>query len=332
MGIRKYLLLLISLVLFSVIEINAQVNLVPNPSFEVYDTCPGYVTQTPNSYNVIYWSPPWFQPYLPLNSTDYFNICDTNLNLLGVPSNAAGFALPVNGSAYAGISTGYFQGNNYREYLEVELIDSLTEGFRYCVSFYVSCGDFSKRAGDGIGACLSKNIIQYNSPPLYVLNQYNPQVSNPSGNILDDTSNWVIISDTITAHGGEKFITIGNFKTDSATNWITINPSAPHLASYYYIDDVSVILCDSTTGIDVLTDNDVTISPNPASDKIKITLAYSFQKGARLKLVTSVGTVIIESDFKEEIDVSTLPNGIYFLSIETNRGKVIKKLIVDQND
>lgn len=44
----------------------AQVNLVPNPSFESYSTCPDGSSQ-------LYKATPWFNP--ALGSPDYFNVC-----------------------------------------------------------------------------------------------------------------------------------------------------------------------------------------------------------------------------------------------------------------
>jgi hypothetical protein len=73
----------------------------------------------------------------------------------------------------------------------------------------------------------------------------NPQVSNPSGNILSDTMNWTLVSGMFTATGNETFLTIGNFKTDSNTqrviNTATYDPFAPINMSSLLIDDVSVI-------------------------------------------------------------------------------------------
>ena len=73
----------------------------------------------------------------------------------------------------------------------------------------------------------------------------NPQVSNPSGNILSDTLNWTLVSGMFVATGNETFLTIGNFKTDSNTqraiNSATYNATNPVNASSLLIDDVLVI-------------------------------------------------------------------------------------------
>ncbi|MEP7265489.1 MAG: hypothetical protein ABI772_13370, partial [Bacteroidota bacterium] len=192
----------------------AQVNLVPNPSFEIYDTCPDYAASIPAYYNAIYWAIPWTQPYTPENSTDFFHSCDISVNLLGTPYNYEGFQPTHTGSGYAGLIA--FQ-LNYREYLETELLDSLIQGKKYCVSFYVSFANMARIACDGIQAYLSDTFVHYDDPQFGLLS-LPAQVQNPSGNVITDTLNWVLISDTLTALGGEKFITIGNYKDDIQTN------------------------------------------------------------------------------------------------------------------
>jgi len=64
-----------------------------------------------------------------------------------------------------------------------------------------------------------------------------PQVYN-TNQVLNDTLNWMKIEGSFVATGTEEYITIGNFFPDSLSEivyWTT------YWASYYYIDDVSVI-------------------------------------------------------------------------------------------
>jgi WD40 repeat protein len=67
------------------------------------------------------------------------------------------------------------------------------------------------------------------------------------------------------------------------------------------------------------------VYPNPVINKITI----SFSNGNTLKKATIFnvqGKILIESTNKE-ISTDKLPSGIYFLEIETNKGKITKKLI-----
>jgi len=113
---------IIFLLLFTC-KLTGQVNLVPNPSFEFYDTCP----TTPDK---IKFAVPWFQPNYPQgqysSSTDYFNSCSTSS--FSVPANSDGYQFARTGQGYAGY--GLFSApTDYepREYVEVELDSALEQ-------------------------------------------------------------------------------------------------------------------------------------------------------------------------------------------------------------
>jgi hypothetical protein len=71
-----------------------------------------------------------------------------------------------------------------------------------------------------------------------------PQVLNFDNPIIGDTLNWSKVSAIITAQGGEKYITLGNFSDDAHTNKKIIN-STVNSGTGYYLDDISVIPLDS---------------------------------------------------------------------------------------
>ena len=74
----------------------------------------------------------------------------------------------------------------------------------------------------------------------------NPQVLNWSNPVIKDTMNWVKVSSVIIATGGERYLTIGNFKTDANTIIQLVNTGGQNRATYY-VDDVSIIPLDSMT-------------------------------------------------------------------------------------
>ena len=211
-----------------------QINLVPNPSFEHYTSCPVGSDQ-------LYLLTSWFNPNTL--TPDYFNQCALNVSLQSVPDNFGGFQSARTGGAYAGIGVYDVYFSNISEYVEAPLEDSLIIGEKYCVTFYVSQANVSGYAIDGIGAYISTQMA--NSTTQNIM-PYQPQISTPINKILKDTLNWMEISGTYVAQGGEKYVTIGNFK-DSST--IHVEGLGPNLstASYYYIDDVSVVLMDSNS-------------------------------------------------------------------------------------
>lgn len=211
--------------LFFSARLVGQVNLVPNPSFEQFDTCPNNLDQL--SY-ASYW-------YNPNNSSpDYFNSCGGN-----VPQNAPGWQMPRTGNAYGGFSAYnyYYNGSglNIREYVGVPLIDTLQRGKHYCVEFYVSLSDSSYWAINRLGLYLSNN------PATNVIGEtlsYIPQIAFDTNELLTDKIGWMRISGTYLAAGGERYVTIGNFYADNQTD--TIGQLGVAIAAYYYIDDVAV--------------------------------------------------------------------------------------------
>lgn len=122
---------------------------------------------------------------------------------------------------------------------------NLQAGKTYCVKFYWSITNQSSVGVDGLGAYFGDSsldtISKCNDPITYLI----PQVQNPSGNMLTDTLNWVLMTGTFTANGSEKYMVLGNFKSDAATNTVLINPAnLPTHATDILYDDVSVIDID----------------------------------------------------------------------------------------
>jgi len=234
--------LIISLLIIIALNCKAQTNLVPNYSFDIYDTCPWGMTQ-------IKYAVPWFQPF-QISTSDYYDTCSNYMNFMNCQH-------PRTGGGYAGISM--LEGDNWREYIEVKLNSSLIINKTYCVKFYVSLAGIGvlTRAIDAIGMFFSTDsLLKYAPIADSMLILRNPQIENPSGNIITDTINWVEISGNFVADSNYNFVTIGNFKDKFHTHYIDIgNPDG---LAYYLIDDVSVYECDDT--IIPPKDNELTIS------------------------------------------------------------------------
>jgi len=241
-------------------------NLVPNPSFEIITNCP-----TANSQ--IYFAPPWFQPAYFIggnttsgSSTDLFNSCAPINSLTGisVPINALGYQLARTGIGYAGFWSSISTFNE-REYIEVPLSYTLVTNRTYCVEFYVSLASVSQHAISNIGAYFSNDSLLTLSSSIDTIV---PQIENLLGNIITDTANWVLVSGSFTATGGEKFMTIGNFHNPANTN-SQANPGGIYDGAYYYLDDISVVDCTGD-GVEEITDiNTLTISPQPRQQRNK---------------------------------------------------------------
>ena len=213
-------------------------NLVPNASFENYIVCP-HIDSIENA-------PPWFNPtsYALGASPNLLNECAPPplLSDFGVPTNGWGYQYPRTGKGYAGIYVfaNYEKG---REYISVKLDSALIPGRTYCIGYYASLANkdtFTIYAIDRMGAYLSNTAFNLNT---YYIIPVVPQIENPTGHFLSDTLNWMLVSGTYVAQGGEQYITIGNFYANDSTNYIPTN--VINTLSFYYIDDVFVYDCSA---------------------------------------------------------------------------------------
>jgi hypothetical protein len=246
---RRFFCFFVAIFFFAVAEdLNAQ-NLVPNPDFETHSACPNGDL----SAGTIVLAPPWNRP--TDGTADYYHTCSFGAfgAWSGVPANIFGNQAPHSGNAYAGFYQ-YIGQQNVREYIQAPLLSPLVAGQSYKVSFYVSLADTSKWAIDGIGAHFSNapvGIYGTGANPWHFVLPLVPQVSNPTGNVISDKTNWTLVQGTFCASGGEGHIVIGNFKDDATT--IVTNMTGTENAAYYYIDDVSVEvtqpnICSSSLG------------------------------------------------------------------------------------
>ncbi len=221
-------IIIIIISLFAFTNLNAQVlspNLVQNPSFEVFSSCP---LGTDELYLATHW---WGF------STEYYNACGLP-GTFSVPLNVGGFQNAHTGVAYAACAI--YENNNYRETIKTILSDSLIANKRYCTKFYISLAEYTYIWSptayvllDSIGMLITKDSVQDNTLPIF---NNGIKVQNDIFNI--DTINWSKITNTFISNGGEQYLTIGNFD-----NFIINYPSNLSGRTYIYIDDVSVCEC-----------------------------------------------------------------------------------------
>jgi gliding motility-associated-like protein len=211
----------------------AQINLVPNPSFEEYDSCPNYISEF------------FVQKWVSANGAtpDYFNSCSAGE--VNVPLNIFGLQNAARGNGYVG----FFSNDsgktslNYREYVQCKLLRPLTAKKKYFVRFYVSLAESTGQACDQIGAFFSKD--QISSTWVEEFN-FVPQVVSSKGKIISQRNEWVEIKGDFIANGDEEYLTIGVFQSREIINTIGVE-SLSDGQPYYYLDDVCVYegLCNS---------------------------------------------------------------------------------------
>jgi len=189
--------------------------------------CPGGITD----FSVLNWySPTW-------GTCDYFNAC--NALDVGVPSNYFGNQNAKTGNGYVGFGALFDSTNpSSREYIQVELTKELDPGKLYYFSCSINKSDSSSICFSEIGVAFSSDPIggAYSSPILVV-----PQITSPVSNYMCDADNWSQIEGFFHPIGGEKYLTIGYFKSDYDVDTIISHYSNQGLFAYYYVDDVSLI-------------------------------------------------------------------------------------------
>jgi hypothetical protein len=221
-------------------------NLVPNASFEEHKKCPKNYTVHSRRWLI----PGWYMP--TRGTADYFHMC--TLRQVGVPKNFMGNCFPREGMAYAGLilmenpSENPNKFFNYREYLQAELLSPLEKGKKYTVCLHFALASYSTYAINRIGIHFSKERIKKrrNTKILNV----KPQVMTDTLTLTTERDEWTEIRDTITANGGEKFLTIGNFYDDPNTCYQALNLNGlgnylerkikDNRLAYYYFDLISV--------------------------------------------------------------------------------------------
>ena len=314
-------------------NLNAQYNYVPNPSFEQLDSCPNGLSQLTNNcrewftpISVMYIQPP-LSYTLPDGSgtSDYFHSCGHSL--FSTPHNFAGYQQTKLGNAYAGIAvlindTFYQWTYQWREYIEVKLNKKLTANYTYCAEFYYSMTSINAGSPPArydmveLGMLLTDTIVRRASgigtgQPQNIYTT--PQVSAMMGPSID-TVNWIKVSGTFIAKGGEEYLTIGNFKK--------LDTLFGDVWTYIYIDDVSVYYCGpDTTNIYV----DSLIIPNvftPNGDNYNDKFDYKNQE--QWKFETQIfnrwGGLVFDNKSSENWDGTYKGNkvsaGVYFYIIK----------------
>jgi gliding motility-associated-like protein len=207
--------------------VQAQVNLVPNPSFEEVSTCVNpfsHIDTAVHWYSVL-WTPDIFHSCFG-DSSDYH----------GVPNNKYGYQEPRTGFAYAGFYS-YSMQDWSNEILGVQLKTPLKKNSKYFIRYFVVATHQSIQT-DGFGLAFSDTTLKLGRVMgEEILPDLPLAIGNPSNNIIEDTIVWQSISGCYIARGWEKNLVIGNLLTNEQTQ---ITNTQFENRAYYLIDDVGI--------------------------------------------------------------------------------------------
>lgn len=251
---------LIILLLFVSNKSNSQC-ILSNGGFERFPSSCSPVFDSDSQFQLYNWYNPFDSYRLGITSTpDCFNECYNSLfpglcgSYICVPYNQLGYQETHTGKGYAGILT-YMPPDStqsqqvYREYIEVKLDTSLISGRCYHFKMYCSFPDSSYFASPTIGAFFSDTLVQGSIIKPFDAYLWLPaQIENQASNWNSD--NWFSVEGDYLAHGGERYITVGNFHPDSQTVRYPFHTNVYTTGkkwSYIYIDDVSLIPCEEDT-------------------------------------------------------------------------------------
>lgn len=394
----KRFVFIISILVCFVAKQKAQINLVKNPSFENISACPSMGN---NIKQAIGWDT------LKMGGgggPEVFNACaNPNVNF-GVPVNTYGISYQIakSGISYSNMSW-FVTPTIRREYIQTQLLNPMVIGNTYCIKFYVSLNNRSQYAIDELGAYFDDGGIY---APYYAPALVNPQVKSPTGVFYTDTLNWMKVEGLYTATANHTYLTLGNFKSQAATNYTIAYPTNTSIVAEYYTDDVSVIdvatpayagrdtlLCTNDSvflgrtpeiGLDcqwftnniqiaegagiwikptstqtyivkqdlcgiidydtVVVSVDQTcfvgvkeqykqtgfeIYPNPVNSILYIKSNNQQLQNASVEIKNTLGQVVYVGVYSNQIDVSNLPQGIYFITINKKEIKQTIKFVKD---
>ena len=214
-------------------------NLVPNPSFEENIDF--------NSDN----QPGWHK-LQGTDTPDYFNFSRGN-STESIFEKYVGGTDPKTGDGFIGLFC--FRVNpqrgirNVREFVETELLKPLEKDSIYKIEVSLLLDGESNIAIKNFGVLFSGVTMQSNKD--LKLFKLKPQIEFNSSYLIN-THNWITLQSFYKSTGNEKYIILGNFRSDKNTVYKKTVPVDQkgkrkkwdlvrnEKASYYYIDDVSV--------------------------------------------------------------------------------------------
>jgi hypothetical protein len=216
-----------------------------------------------------------------------------------------------------------------KDYAQGFLNGELIEGENYCIGVWIQWTDTSVMKSCDFQIAFTNELI------------YNPQVSNLelTNSVIFDISaieanQWTYYQALFEASGGERYIYLGSNEPneelicveEAGSGWLWN-------ASYVFVDMVSVVQADECA-ISLPRDANQfvehTIYPNPGSGLLTISGLGSAMKTVQIWNSTGklVHTTIMNAS-QNQLDLSHLSGGIYFLEIKHGPKSDFLRLIIE---
>lgn len=230
--------LLTGLVLKFNVPVVLSQNLVPNSSFEELID---FTIKNDSGWHKVQGS----------DTPDYFNLSDYSHRK--VFDDYLGGTVPKTGNGFVGIFCYRVHPGrnvyNIREFIETPLVRELKKDSLYRVEVSLCLDKESNIAIKNFGVLFSDYSKQADKD--LKLSSLKPQIEFNSS-YLDSIKNWITLQSFYRAEGTEKYLTIGNFKSDRNTMTRKIRPvvekgkrkkwdlESGEKSTYYYVDDVII--------------------------------------------------------------------------------------------
>jgi len=209
----------------------------------------------------------------------------------------------------------------YAEYTTVSPVwcQGLTQMTEPSGTFNDGSGNFYYQGG---ATCLWKIMPQYADKITLSFNYFETEEGVDKVKIYDGSTLLIELSgnsipDPIEATSGSMFITWSSNLSSNFQGW----------EAYYEVNNVGIHEGSSVTNLGIY--------PNPASDVIHVRFNVEEKSNLKIKLVTLTGQTLYTEEYasfsgtyQQDISVSSLPAGLYFMEITTQTGTTNKKVLV----
>jgi hypothetical protein len=195
----------------------------------------------------------------------------------------------------------------------------LTQMTEPTATFSDGSGDFYYQSG---ATCLWRINPAYANKITLHFNYFETEEGIDKVNVYDGSTMIAELSgsispDPIEATSGSMFITWSSSMSNNFQGW----------EAYYEVDNVGIQEGSSVTNLEVY--------PNPASQDINVRFQVEEKSNLKIRLVTLTGQTVYAEEqhvfsgtYQQDISVSSLPAGLYFLEITTQTGTTNKKVLV----
>lgn len=289
-------------------------NLIPNPSFE--EACESFELGN-GSFGARHWynaNAGTFDYYTNAGDAGSCGAGEINSSTWSMYDE---YQLPEEGQRMVG-GIMYCQAFCIREMIQCKLIQPLEADRPYCFSMYVCMSGMYDFTCNGVGMALSNDSITDFSHSCNI--DLNQLIQYPDGSVLNDTMNWYLLTGNFIAEGGERYLTIGNHRSDAETTIGGFNGSTNLPYSYYYFDNLVLEQCTETQTKE-LSIGTATIYPNPSNENWIIQGMSSVDTWDLYDLSGR----LVKKGYGNVVEGSSLDNGVYIIKFEGRTARLIKQ-------